>query len=362
LPHQGIKPNTLQHVRVLDGLRGIAILLVLWWHLPEEILGSFNKILLFVFQPGYLGVDIFFVLSGFLITRILLSEKARSVSVFGFLVRRVARIFPAYYLMLLIVGVVASDTNGLWWSFAYLSNFYFAFDPGPSMLRHTWSLAVEEHFYLVWPWLVAFLSVRKSRAFIIRVMFPTAIGLAILTAYAEPMAGFAADSLIYRITWYRMLSLGAGALLAYHEDFLRASPKVVLNYAIGIGALGALILPTAVFVDHRWVGPVMLVGFSCVSSATVMGALWLEWTKARLAAVLHNRVLAFIGKISYGLYLYHYPVFLIFGITHSTDHDPAGPVRSLAAVFVSVAIAWTSFTFFERPIQQFVRRWLKARQ
>ena len=118
MPHQGKKPNTLQHVPAVDGLRGVAILLVLWWHLPEQLFGSFNKVLLFVFQPGYLGVDVFFVLSGFLITRILLSEKARSVSVFGFLVRRVARIFPAYYLMLLIIGFIASDTNGLWWSVA----------------------------------------------------------------------------------------------------------------------------------------------------------------------------------------------------------------------------------------------------
>jgi peptidoglycan/LPS O-acetylase OafA/YrhL len=314
-----------------------------------------------VLQPGYLGVDIFFVLSGFLITRILLDEKSHATPVAGFLIRRIARIFPAYYLLLLIVGIVAPATSGLWLSAVYLSNYYFAFDSQLSPLRHTWSLAVEEHFYLLWPWMVCSLSVRASRAIIVYLILPAAIALAVLTAYLEPTLGYEADALVYRMTWYRMLSLGAGALLAYHETDLRAAPRTLLLWAASLGICGATLLPTAVFVDHRWIGPIMLVGFSSVSVATVMITLWLQWSGSRWDALMRHQSLAFVGRISYGLYLYHFPIFVAFGIIHGADETEASWLRCAAAVSVSLGVAWLSFTYFEKPIQEIVRRRLKTR-
>jgi peptidoglycan/LPS O-acetylase OafA/YrhL len=350
-----------EHINGLDGLRGLAVLLVLWWHLPEQLFGSVNQLLRFVLQPGYLGVDIFFVLSGFLITRILLEEKSHTTPIAGFLIRRIARIFPAYYLLLLIVGITAPATSGLWLSAVYLSNYYFAFDSQLSPLRHTWSLAVEEHFYLMWPWVVSSLSVTASRAIIVYLIMPAAIPLAVLTAYLEPAMGYEADALVYRITWYRMLSLGAGSLLAYHETDLRAAPRTLLLWAAGIAICGASLLPNAVFVDHRWIGPIMLVGFCCVSVATVMITLWLQWSGSRWNALVRHQSLAFVGRISYGLYLYHFPIFVAFGITHGADETEMSWLRCAAAVSASLGAAWLSFTYFEKPIQETVRRRLKTR-
>jgi peptidoglycan/LPS O-acetylase OafA/YrhL len=353
-------PSARQPERIdgLDGLRGLAVLLALWWHLPEELFGSVNQLLRFVLQPGYLGVDIFFVLSGFLITRILLHEKSHATPVADFLIRRIARIFPAYYLLLLIVAIAAPASSGLWWSAVYLSNYYFAFDSQLSPLRHTWSLAVEEHFYLLWPWLVSSLSVTASRAIIVYLILPGAIVLAVLTAYLEPALGYEADALVYRITWYRMLSLGAGALLAYHETALRAAPRTLLLWAAGLGICGASLLPTAVFVDHRWIGPIMLIGFTCVSVTTVLITLWLHWSGSRWDALMRHQSLAFVGRISYGLYLYHFPIFLVFGIARG---DQVSWLRCAAAVAASLGAAWLSFTYFEKPIQETVRHHLKTR-
>jgi peptidoglycan/LPS O-acetylase OafA/YrhL len=246
-------------------------------------------------------------------------------------------------------------------SAVYLSNYYFAFDSQLSPLRHTWSLAVEEHFYLMWPWVVSSLSVTASRAIIVYLIMPAAIPLAVLTAYLEPAMGYEADALVYRITWYRMLSLGAGSLLAYHETDLRAAPRTLLLWAAGIAICGASLLPNAVFVDHRWIGPIMLVGFCCVSVATVMITLWLQWSGSRWNALVRHQSLAFVGRISYGLYLYHFPIFVAFGITHGADETEMSWLRCAAAVSASLGAAWLSFTYFEKPIQETVRRRLKTR-
>jgi len=348
----------IDHIPTLDGLRGIAVLLVLWWHLPEQLFGPLNAALRFALQPGYLGVDIFFVLSGFLITRILLDEKELRIPVTGFLLRRIARIFPAYYLLLLIIGFTEPDVRGYWWSFAYLSNFYFSFDQEFSPLRHTWSLAIEEHFYLIWPWVVVFLPVILSTAILVYFVLPIAVNLAITTAYLEPMLGFEADALIYRITWYRMLSLGAGALLAYHETYLRTHPQALLKLSLLVGCAGAALLPTVLLVEHRWIGPIMLVGFSAVSTTSVGLAVWTHTVATWPAKLLRARALRGIGQFSYGLYLYHFPIFAALGIGHGDEVATPSPIRSLTAVLLSLAAAWISFIVFEKPIQQAVRRLL----
>jgi len=350
------KSSRIDHIPTLDGLRGIAVLLVLWWHLPKQLFGPIHTELRFALQPGYLGVDIFFVLSGFLITRILLDEKERHIAVTGFLLRRIARIFPAYYLMLLVIGLTDPDVRGFWYSVTYLSNFYFSFDHEFSPLLHTWSLAIEEHFYLLWPWVVAFLPVALSRSFLVRFVLPIAVVLAITTAYLEPTLHYEADALIYRITWYRMLSLGAGALLAYHETYLRTHPQALLKLSLLVGCAGAALLPTVLLVEHQWIGPIMLVGFSAVSTTSVSFAIWMHTVATWPAKLLRARALRGIGQISYGLYLYHFPIFAALGIGPGDEAATPGPIRSVIAVLLSFAAAWISFIVFEKPLQRALRR------
>ena len=134
-------------------------------------------------QAGYLGVDTFFVLSGFFITRILRFEKSAGLPLSNFLVRRLLRIFPIYYLTLAVVWI-AHPGSELPWCAAYLSNFRFAFvDHGGGWLSHTWSLAIEEHFYLLWPLCVYGCSDRTARRVAAYGIVPFALFAAVASAW-----------------------------------------------------------------------------------------------------------------------------------------------------------------------------------
>src|SRR5882672_2186860 len=124
--------------------------MVLWSHVPVASTPGVVRLLRSAFNPGYLGVDLFFVLSGFLITRILLADRENERPLRFFLARRALRIFPIYYLLLAVL-LLAKPGQYLAWCAIYLSNFHFMFDKTPNPLPHTWSLAIEEHFYLIWP-------------------------------------------------------------------------------------------------------------------------------------------------------------------------------------------------------------------
>ncbi len=204
----------------LDGLRGIAVLMVLWVHLPMDSLGETIEGLRQAVVPGGVGVDLFFVLSGFLITRILLVDREQGRSLRNFLIRRFLRIFPIYYLLLAILAawmsweeIVACAT--------YTSNYLFLFKSRTSLLEHTWSLAVEEHFYLLWPPVVVFLRPLVSR----RVLLLGVLPLSALTCLAALQFGdWGQDGQVLRQflgrgSTSRFGSLGLGALLAYHEGF-----------------------------------------------------------------------------------------------------------------------------------------------
>src|SRR5262245_41609925 len=141
----------MNRIPELDGLRGWAILLVLWAHFPfVQGVEQVRHVAMSV-GSGHFGVNVFFGLSGFLITRILIREKQEGrFSMKRFYLKRTLRIFPIYYLTLLLVVIFITARHAGWLAL-YMGNFVFAFDLDPHPLRHTWSLAVEEHFYLIWP-------------------------------------------------------------------------------------------------------------------------------------------------------------------------------------------------------------------
>jgi peptidoglycan/LPS O-acetylase OafA/YrhL len=303
---------TKGHVPGLDALRGLAVLLILWTHVPPGILGKPIDLLRGIVQPGYLGVDLFFVLSGFLITRILLVDKDRGRPLHGFLLRRVLRIFPIYYLVIVAVWLIRPGPE-LPWCALYASNFYFPFHEQETLLRHSWSLAVEEHFYLLWPLAVYVLPTRKA-AFAAVGLLPFAVACAIAailldseaglrwisSTFGESLAGsYNSRELVYMGTMFRAESLGLGALLAFSERRIERNPRTALGLALGAGVAAAvLVRGNSLNVDPRWVALTRLIGFTVVSGAAVLWLIgahylgksgaWRERLAARLAPTARN--------------------------------------------------------------------------
>ena len=371
-------PFRKDHIGTLDGLRAVAVLLVLWQHIPQFALplaienvrrAVFGDALAGdwplridwlrdeVFAAGYLGVDVFFVLSGFLITRILLVDRAGGVPLLHFLMRRLLRIFPIYYLTLLAVWLVRPHAE-LPWCALYLSNFYYLVAPG-GVMQHSWSLAVEEHFYLVWPLLVYSLSRAASRRLAALVLVPGAIASTVVLAivWRDDLA-FVMQASQYG-TMFRVSSLASGALLAYHEASLRGGRGRSLWLAGGMLVVASglrIVLPhldlgTGVAVARQFTFGLTSVGLviACIAGRDGNGP---------IARCLRSAPLRFVGRISYGLYLYHFVVYHWLGV-----YAPAGdlqqlPVGSLlaGAVGATFAIATLSYYLIERPCLRFAAR------
>lgn len=350
------------HLRTLDGLRGIAVLLVLWSHTPRELLGKINVTLEYILQPGYLGVDIFFVLSGFLITRILLADRLKPKGLKNFLIRRFLRIFPIYYLTIFALLFIAPGEY-LLYSFFYISNYYFAFvhaDPELFQvpLSHGWSLAVEEHYYLAWPLIVMWCSVARSRAIALYVIIPFAVLSAIATILiADPDL---AKELIYRGSHYRAMSLSIGALFAYHERWLRGHTGRLWLIVAAFIVPGCIIVPAGKFMPalEVWYPLAKMLGFGSLSAGIVLAVLAIESWTGPIKAVFTNGAMRYIGRISYGLYLYHFPIFILgFGLRWYDKDQPPTLTNAALAWAVTFAVATASFYALERPLLKLKNRY-----
>jgi peptidoglycan/LPS O-acetylase OafA/YrhL len=342
------------HLPSLDGLRGIAVLLVLLTHLSlsEAVpaLEAFKNAI----RAGYLGVDIFFVLSGFLVTRVLRHDLGSGKTLGRFLWRRSLRIFPAYYLLLAILALVAPGSY-LWACLLYVSNFVDAARPAVEHpMRHAWSLAIEEQFYLVWPLLYWWLGDQRARwAAFVGMPIVALLTLAGLAVAALPaFGGHDLGDWTYRLPTTRLLSLSLGCSLAFAEGWLRAMPRRLLIATIAAGMLGLVGLAAGAVV--RLNGAIATVGFACISLCTVLVALRLDAIRSPLGsplgALLANGPLTAIGRISYGLYLYHFPIFIALRVRYADDDPTIG--RVLLAVALAFVVAIISYRWIERPILQ----------
>ena len=355
-------PAQLKRFPQLDGLRGVAVLGVLWFHVPA-IAGVHAS---FVFatlgqqlKSGFIGVDVFFALSGFLITRLLLRERDSTggIAFKAFYLRRSLRIFPIYYASLAFCAVfMAIPARDLVFAALYASDYNFAYVDAPvtilsSPLAHTWSLAVEEQFYLVWPLLVALLPMRLGRMVTALVVPAIAVALAVLACLATRPA--IAEALVFGAAPIRMLSLSLGAYLAYRErdgaglagwqgDLLAVFGVVWLagvqaGRAMGYVATGA---------PYHTLGNI---GFAVLSMGILASMLARRSGLMRVPQrVLMTRPLRYIGRISYGLYLYHYIILSALSINHAEDGAPAS--RVAAALILSFGLAAVSFHFIEAPL------------
>jgi len=329
---------------ILDGLRGWAALAVLWIHFPQ--LGDSGLAALFKKIPdwldcGYLGVDVFFALSGYLITRIILEEKrAGRGSVHHFYFKRVLRIFPIYYLTVAVVTWLTSweDTRWCWF---YLDNFTSLQRATPFPLSHTWSLDVEEHFYLFWPLIVYLLDIKTSRRIIMWVIPSIAIATALSSEVLRHVTHYTyAHVVIYQLTPCRLLTLSLGAMLAYKE----MEGWSIKRRWLCLGLLGIYVaIITAKNMD-LFRPTLKMLAFAGVSITAVSYAVF-HALKSRLAFwFLGNKTIGFIGTISYGLYLYHYPVLYFLQWTNPQRHGVPVPLATgllvLALIFLIPIVSW----------------------
>jgi peptidoglycan/LPS O-acetylase OafA/YrhL len=328
----------------LDGFRGVAILIVILGHLITQPIG-FGIDLLGPLPP--VGVDLFFVLSGFLITNVLLRTRGKEHFFTNFYARRVLRIAPLYFALLIFMFAIANhrlaaltfDNQRLHWQvFAlYLQNLYYrqVLRGEPLALAITWSLAIEEQFYTVWPLLVSKLTIRNLSI--------VAAGLVLIAPIARivvPRFGY--DPYINPLC--RMDAMAMGALLSFW--MFRANPS---SHEIKRQAVRMLAAGLAGEIICHFLGLTHIMSKSLVALMfAALLALSLAWEP--LCKVLSAAPLRLTGKVSYCLYLAH-PVVgdLVYHELHGSSLAMKTG-RSLLTFALSYAVAFLSWTFFERPI------------
>jgi peptidoglycan/LPS O-acetylase OafA/YrhL len=344
----------LGRVPSLDGVRAVAVLMVMAYH--ANIPG---------FAGGNAGVDVFFVLSGFLITVLLLSERTRngSIRLGAFYMRRVLRLYPALVAAVVFAIVLAalkipvfdstseSLTNTLQmtpFALLYTANIPRAFGwNGGGFLGHTWSLAIEEQFYLIWPVVVIFVMRRRtSPAMLGWIALGCAVSSAALRAGLD-LAGVRSEGL-YNATFTHVDGIFAGCALAVVWVM---QPAALSKFSSWWLTLAAVIVAGVVVVDGQNMN---VYGFALVVIATlvVLCNLLVRATSPMAGALSHPAMVA-IGQRSYGLYLYHWPIFLFLGL----DLRPHILLLGFGASF---AAAWLSYAYIEMPFLRMKRRWATA--
>lgn len=344
----------MQKIPQLDAVRGLAILVVI---LHNTSLKFPSLHLQPVFSNGWMGVDLFFVLSGFLITGILVDTKRSDGFLKNFYVRRCLRIWPLYYSLLLFMFVVVpllssseahkiSETASPWWGYPlFLQNFLLPISTnaaGP--LAVTWSLAIEEQFYLFWPLIVRFCSSAQL------------LGIAVAEMCLSPALRLYLSSHhvnLYTNVFSRLDGLMAGAILAL---LIRSS-----SFA------------PARFLKHAWISFLLAVPLAFITEA--LSARWIVFSLTALASAsfiylslfspqkwlqsaMTNRFVAYTGTISYGLYLLHK---IAIGIAESVHLDRYPALLLPAILVLSYALAVLSWNILERPFLK-LKRFFEAKR
>jgi peptidoglycan/LPS O-acetylase OafA/YrhL len=370
---RGPRAKEMGYLPGLDGVRALAVIGVLLYHADLSWIPG-----------GFLGVDVFFVLSGFLITSLILEEFDRSgkVDFRKFYLGRARRLLPALILVLVVVSLaaalvyqdaarqLASDVVASifyvnnWWYIA-ADQSYFEFIGRPPLLKHLWSLAVEEQFYLVWP-AIAFLAMRR---FARKGVFAVAATLAILStiwmlqlAVANGFPDFADPSRAYFGTDSHSMGLLIGAAMAtfWRPGRMRRSLPTgasAIITAIGIAALLAVIW-FFVFVGEftPWLYRGGFLGLALIVATLIAAA---SHPGVGLGKAMGTQPWRYIGQRSYGLYLWHWPVFMATrpGLDLPLDGVPLLILR----LGLTVGIAELSFRFVEMPIRRGVIQRYAAR-
>ncbi len=334
----------------LDGLRAIAVAAVAWSHWQDR------RLLGFALGDG---VYLFYVLSGFLITGILYNLRGvddRGAGLRAFYARRALRIFPAFYLTIAIVAL--ADVPGVresWlWHATYLSNVWIGLHGWPDYLSHFWSLAVEEQFYLLWPWLILFAPARA----LVPAIATTIVAAPVFHLWIDSLDP--ANEAMIALLPSSLDALGAGALLAVldRRQASGLSPRAMrtalwcsLPPFLALQITGALGYPLPFW------GPALLQTFE----AFVFG--WVVLSASRgfsgpVARVLSAPPMRYVGRISYGAYLWH--AFMPLLVDPVVDRLPVGewwvPIRGVMLAVATIAVAAASWHLVEEPINRLKSR------
>ena len=349
----------------IDGLRAIAVLAVIGFHaFPAWIRG------------GFIGVDVFFVISGYLISTILFTSMDRGSFRFSqFYIRRIRRIFPALIVVLLgclVVGWLALFSveymalgKHVAGSAAFVSNFvlwneagYFDKAAATKPLLHIWSLGIEEQFYIIWPLLLYLTWQRRAATLtLLLLLLVVSFTLNVHSIHADPAADFyspltrfwelMAGAVLAYLSLYRKNRLGIIGELAQPAfrmiGAVSAPGSIAPNVIAGIGLL--LIVVTVLTIDETREFPGWWALLPVVGTCLLIASGRLTWINNRLLA---TRVLVAVGLISYPLYLWHWPLLSFMRIVNGTAPSPGA---AALAILLSFALAWLTYLLIEKPLR-----------
>ncbi len=355
----GRRAPRLPYMPGVDGLRALAVAAVVAYHAGASWLPG-----------GFLGVDVFLVISGYLITSLLLAEREATgrIDLVRFWIRRARRLLPAVVVMIVAVlavmavlhpdevgrlrgAVVASLLYVVNWYQVFAEQSYFAQYARPSVFQHLWSLAVEEQFYLLWPpILAAGLLFLRRRILVWVVLAGIAASTALAWVLYEP---FADPSRIYYGTDTRAAGLLVGVVLAFLWPAARLRPsadprvpnRLDIGGGLGLAALAAVMLTIGEFDRALYQG-----GFLVVAVVTAVVLAVVAHPSSRIARFFALAPLVWIGVRSYGIYLWHWPVIMLTRPGEDVPFD--GPPLVVLQLGLTVALAAVSYRWVEQPIRR----------
>lgn len=349
----GVSGGTPRRIPELDGIRGIAILLIIVVHFGDYTQTSqsvVEKTIRALIGLGWTGVDLFFVLSGCLITTILLETKPSPDYFPTFYIRRALRILPLYYSAVAIFFFVALPLAHLWhrglnihgseqsWFWFYLANWRIGFDEyAVEPLSHFWSLAIEEQFYLVWPVVVLLVSETKLAL----VCVGTILGAMLLRNMDWALALHAQYSeILYSLTPFRVDALSFGALIAVimRSEKLKAGTRRFVGWMFLAGIAGTIAVAATARSVRPYSSPMGRFGYSAVDlsfACLILWALLKSGSPEPLPRALRAASLRRFGKYSYAMYVIHWPISLYLTDFFQSRFQSLG---SLGAAFLCIAV------------------------
>ena len=347
------------HLPGLNGLRALAALSVLWGHVFQSTFGQWGSVQGGGFSLIIDGVTMFFVISGFLITYLLLNEIDRTdtVNIPKFYLRRILRIWPIYYgyiaISIVVLYIVGKQTDiinqRLWYYIFFAANIPFLTANGIWVIVHFWSIGVEEQFYLFWPWLAKY-----GKKHILKI----AVGLCLLWLVCKfgilLLYGKCVAYRFFSVTRFDCMMIGAIGAILYHRKS-RTFCNLFFNKYVSLMAWGLLL--TSEFYGNFIPAPVRVQYIAMLSLFLIMSQL----TEKPFLINLENRFFDFIGKISYGIYVIHPLLIFVFSSLYSKLNVTWSGMAQRIVIYIfitliTIAIAHFSYRFYEKPFLSLKRR------